>query len=382
MKIPQQTNPYSANKVFWHTDKIDKLRNGELFPPTNIQIDLEAFCPHDCSFCAYRNAGFNATGMKFFNPDWAPDVSTIHTGQPKGKINKYSHIPKEIALKLLDEMKEEGIKAIEITGGGESLAYPYIKEFLQKCIDNEIEVALVTNGQLLTSPIMELLLKCNLKWIRFSIDARYEDTYMNIHKTKKGIFEKLIKTIKLLKDYKEQLNKDFLIGISFVITKDNYQEIVKASIFWKVIGIDNIRFTFTYDINYDSGLSPNEMTVTKDEIEDALRQETENFKVFVMKERPDYYSTPNDDFSFCGYQFFTWAIGYDGKVYPCCIQKYYDGYEIGDLNNESLKEIIYGEKRKQYIEKFNVKACKPCWLRDKNIRIEQAISKPMHENFI
>lgn|SRR3990167_262157 len=382
MKIPEQNNPYNANKVLYHTDKLEKLRNNELFAPTCIQIDLEAFCPHDCGFCAYRNAGFNATGMQFLNPEWADPNLQIQTGKPKGKVTKDSHIPKEIALNLLKQMKQEGIKAIEITGGGESLAYPYIKEFLQSCIDNDIEVALVTNGQLLNKTIMDLLSNCNLKWIRFSMDARNARTYAKVHGSNEATFFKIVDIITQMVFIRENSDSNFIIGISFVITKDNYNEIYDAANFWEAIGVDNIRFTFEYNADYDSGLSEEQMNRVSILLDEAKEKEDDTFKVFAMKERPDYYARENDDFSFCGYQFFTWAIGYNGKVYPCCIQKYYPGFEIGDINSESLHDIIYGEKRKAYIERFNVKACKSCWLRSKNQVIEEALSKPMHENFV
>ena len=99
--------------------------------------------------------------------------------------------------------------------------------------------------------------------------------------------------------------------------------------------------------------------------------------------RLEYYAQPNTDFHFCGYQFFTWAIGYDGLVYPCCIMKYHRGYSLGDLRTQSLQEIIHSDQRKEFIESFDVKNCKPCWLRDKNQFIEYLIAEnPQHVNYV
>lgn len=369
---------YSPWKSIYHQKEIQMLQKGELFPPKNIQIDLEAWCPHDCSFCAYRNAGFNATGMQFYNPEWAPNAKLTQTNQPKGRIvPNISGIPKEVALRLPSQMAKEGIPSIEITGGGESLAYAWIVPFLEELNKYAIEIAIVTNGQLLTERIRRLL--HHLKWIRFSIDAATRETYTKIHGVKGETWDLVLKNIKALMAQKP---KEAVVGISYVITKENLKEISLAAKFWKEFGANNIRYTFLYDIRYDSGMKKEELIQVLSELERARKEEEGNFKVFAMTHRPDYYSNPNDDFNFCGYQFFTWAVGYNAQVYPCCIQKYYKDYAIGDLKKESLHDIIYGEKRQAYIASFNVKQCKPCWLRDKNKFIEYLAKKdPRHVNF-
>lgn len=369
---------YSTWKFAHHKKELGLINEGALFPPKNLQIDLEAWCPHDCSFCAYRNAGFNARGMEFLRPDWAPNAAFNQTGKPKGKIvPNISGVPKEVALNLPAQMAKEGIPSIEITGGGESLAYAWIVPFLEALGESNIQVAIVTNGQLLTERICSAIR--NLKWIRFSMDAATKDTFAKIHGVKPGVWETTLNNIKI---FLAQKPKGAVVGISYVISRENRKEIAQAASFWKQFGVDNIRYTFTYDDHYDSGLNPEELHAARLELAHAKKGETENFRVFTMTQRPDYYATPNIDFRFCGYQFFTWAIGYNAKVYPCCIQKYYNGFELGDLKEQSLHDIIYGERRRQYVNSFNVQKCKPCWLRDKNKFIEYLLEdNPSHINF-
>lgn len=374
----RQENEYSPWKFTRHQTELKRMAQGVLFPPKNIQIDLEAWCPHDCSFCAYRNVGFNESGMQFYHPEWAPDAKTVQTGKPKGRIvPNISGIPKDIALGLPSQMSKEGVPSIEITGGGESLAYAWILPLLEELNKNNIEIAIVTNGQLLTEKIRKSLTR--LKWIRFSMDACTPETYAKVHGVKEEIWDKVLANIRALLMQKP---KDAIVGISFVVGRNNKHEIGEAARFWKEFGANNIRYTFTYDSHYDSGLNAKELMEVRSQLNLAESEEEKPFKVFAMTHRPDYYSTPNSDFAFCGYQFFTWAVGYNAKVYPCCIQKYYNGFELGDLREQSLHDIIYGERRHQYISAFNVQKCKPCWLRDKNKFIEYLLAKnPRHVNF-
>ena len=63
--------------------------------------------------------------------------------------------------------------------------------------------------------------------------------------------------------------------------------------------------------------------------------------------------------------------------------KYHKGFALGDLRNHSLKEIVYSERRQKFIDTFDVRKCKSCWLRDKNQFIEYLLTEnPRHVNYV
>jgi sulfatase maturation enzyme AslB (radical SAM superfamily) len=94
-------------------------------------------------------------------------------------------------------------------------------------------------------------------------------------------------------------------------------------------------------------------------------------------------SVGNKDFQFCGYQMFTFQIGCDSLVYPCCVEKYNKQFAFGDIIEQDLKEIIFGKERKKYIQNFDVNKCLPCWLKHKNKAIEYlCLGDPPHINFV
>ena len=114
--IKKDGNYYSAWKTLNQSEGIDLIKKGELIAPKDLQVDLEAYCPHSCEFCSYRNVNWQDHGMDF--------------EEPEKRVPEQTGLPKEIAMRLPREMFEAGIPSIELTGGGEPMVYPYIKELL------------------------------------------------------------------------------------------------------------------------------------------------------------------------------------------------------------------------------------------------------------
>lgn len=363
---PNYLSPFKASH---HLDAIASLRRGLMVAPKNIQIDLEAFCPHSCEFCTYRNVGWQ---------DYKP--APMQFEEPKRLVEGVTGFPRSLALSIPSQMVEAGIPSIEITGGGESLVYPHIKDFLQECAYHNIEIGLVTNGVAFTSGVREVMRRDKLKWVRFSVDAITPSVYSSVHRTSAGAFSGLLRNIQELIAWRD--DSVTLIGISFVITKHNYIQIAEAATFFKQLGVDSIRYTFTFDPNGDGALDPSQRQAALEALRLAEHETCDTFHVFGVN-RLDVYSRPNNDFSTCGHQHFVWAIGYNGKVYPCCIMKYHEGYEIGDLTKQTLKEVVFSDARREFARNLIVSQCKPCYLRDKNRFIEYLLDNdPAHVNFV
>lgn len=352
---------YSPYKAAHHIETLQDIRNGRPTPPTNIQIDLEAYCPHSCEFCSYRNVGWQEHGMVFVEPK-RPSTSTS--------------IPWEIAQHIPHQMEQAGIPSIEITGGGESLAYPHIEAFLDELEMHGITTAIVTNG-VLFKPELQTHLPRALEWLRFSMDAITPDTYHLVHRTPAPVFNSVLKNI----DHFMQQKGETTVGASFVITPHNRHEVPHAAEFYRDRGFDNIRFTFTYEPTGTGRLEEWERAETLDAIQASkLKFDSGSFHVFGVNRIHDY-SAPNDDFSVCGYQHFVWAIGFDGNVYPCCIMKYHPEFVMGSLHENSLDEIVSSPLRARFAT-LDPHDCKSCWLRDKNKFIESLIVPPAHADFV
>src|SRR4029078_3924703 len=160
-----KANYYSPYKAAHHPQIIQQIRAAQPTVPTNIQVDLEAYCPHSCEFCSYRNVNWQDYGMVFEEPP---------------KPSDDTHMIPSLALDIPRQMEQAGIPSIEITGGGESLAFPLISQFLDECGKYERDIAIVTNG-VLFKPALRQHVK-RLKWIRFSMDAIRPAVYEAVHR--------------------------------------------------------------------------------------------------------------------------------------------------------------------------------------------------------
>lgn len=124
-------------------------------------------------------------------------------------------LSKKVLLKLADFLPRwgennptwiPGVEAVCIAGGGEPLINPAIADFIDRLIQNGIEVGVVTNG-LMIYRYIDALSQCT--WIGVSIDAATRETYNKL----KGLppdndtFDRVIENISILSDYARRQNK-------------------------------------------------------------------------------------------------------------------------------------------------------------------------------
>lgn len=364
---------YSSEKAIFHTDKIKLLQQNKPIIPTELQIDFEAYCNDNCSFCSYRKVdGYNNKMLKLIEGE-------AHTDdRPIGKPSIEGRIPNNILLDLPRQMVEAGIPAIEITGGGEPTLHPMFTKALQLFGEAGLEIALVTNGSTLTDRNIDLIKRYCL-WVRISMDASNQEIHKKIHHTPNEDFEKRIAGIRKLCINKR---KEQVLGISFIITPENVYDITNSTLLYKSLGVDNIRFSWMYDKGGKAGLTDKQIDDVLILIPELQRQyDSEIFKVFSTKGRIQTYTGVND-FDKCHFQQFVLSVGADSKCYPCCIQKYNPDYAYGDLKKNTLKEIVTSMNTHEFMMALKPEQCFPCWLAPKNKAILAAVEEPIHKNFI
>jgi sulfatase maturation enzyme AslB (radical SAM superfamily) len=367
---------YGVSKAIYHTDKIKGLQEGKMIVPLGIQLDLEAYCNDNCEFCSYRKEDAH-NNMMLELIDAQPGKK-YHENKPIGKPSAKSRLPLEMAETLPRQIKAAGIKSCELTGGGEPTLWPAFDTMYENLGLNGIDIGLVTNGSKISDKRAELIRKYGT-WCRVSMDAATQDTHKKLHRTANEDFARRIENIKKLTTDKPD---SLTVGISFIINQDNFHEIEAASKLYSELGVDHLRFSWMFDKNGDSGLTKEQREKCKQQITDCqTKYDTDIFKVFTEPGRVDLYGMPND-FDRCYYQHFIFCAGADAKLYPCCIQKYFPGYDFADLTKRTLKEIIEDINTKEFMENLDPRKCENCWLRNRNNSMAQAIQKPKHHNFI
>ena len=100
------SNPYSNLKIVWHPEKLDALRRGIVTAPINVLVQPTNRCDHRCFYCSYMD---HALGLRT-------------------AVNARDEISWEIFKKVLADIAVMKVKSVILSGGGEPLLYPKIKE--------------------------------------------------------------------------------------------------------------------------------------------------------------------------------------------------------------------------------------------------------------
>lgn len=125
-------------KLLCHPDRLDAWKSGWYYPIT-LQLAPTDHCNLKCSFCSVKNRD--------------------------GDVLKLDRIEKAVL-----DLKEMGLKAVEITGGGEPTLYSKINELIEFLWRIGLDIGLITNGIALDKnlPPTSLL---RLQWIRISLNS-------------------------------------------------------------------------------------------------------------------------------------------------------------------------------------------------------------------
>jgi|GEM_PF-1108701 radical SAM additional 4Fe4S-binding domain len=178
----------------------------------NIAIEILEMCNLRCRYC-YVAAGIMGNNIMKLE-DYMKIIENIISIK-----NKYNRI------------------GITFTGGEPTL-HPDLIDMVRKAKDIGIDrIALVTNGTLMNKRFLDNLIDAGLEWIAVSIDSYLAED--NDYLRGKGVYEKVIETLKILSQY-ENIYKSLSVTLtSKNISKDNAEGLVKLG---KKYNVDAIVF--------------------------------------------------------------------------------------------------------------------------------------------
>ena len=360
---------YSNDKMVWHYARDGKLPD----VPKQVELILSDLCNQDCHFCAFRLSNYT-------NSDFAKGVKLAKFGTN----NPVRMIPHERALSLVDEIARAGVDAIQFTGGGEPTVHPHHEEVFERALKSGLKCALVSNGLKWSDNLMYHILP-QFAWVRVSIDAGKEESYSKIRSTNPANFEKVLRCVKKLSAEIKRQNTPCVLGIGFVVTPENWQEIVKGVAVAKRTGAAYIRLSAFFSPD-DADPFEDFWKQAKELIVIAKKEyEDDTFKVHdLFGDRLQDLIDGRPDFKTCSYQFYTHFVGGDMKGYRCCVTSYSNhGFIDGaDYSKVAFDEYWKSDKRKQDMEKFRAWSCLRCQFSDKNRRMQYMLdTNPVHREF-
>lgn len=350
--------PYSNLKIFHHDETLNKLKSGERCNPIYIRIKPTNVCNHNCYYCHYKNPYLE---LDEYNPS--------------------DYIPHDKMMEIIDDMGIMGVKAVTFSGGGEPLVYPYIEEAMERVLEKNIDLSIITNGSMLTGKKAELLAAA--KWVRISIDSIDRKNYAKI----RGISESAMDILqKNIKEFAKIKNDNCELGVNFVIGKENYKEIEAVARMMKDLGVNHVKFAALFSNEtekYHEDIKE-EVIKTLNKLSDELN--SDKFKIIDLYSGDfDNYEVFKRTYSRCPIKEFVCVIAANSKVYYCHDKAYLSSGCVCDLNDSSLMNEWLSEKVSQKFKAFDAKKiCKQhCVYDSRNELINSWLDMNMnHVNFI
>lgn len=328
---------FSPVKIFSHMERMYKWYKGENIYPITVELGPAgpANCNNKCNFCMHRNY-YDAKAIMDF----------------------------ELYKRIVDELKELDIKGIIFSSSGEPLTNPEIIDFITYTKENDIDVALVTNGTALKKDKLIKSIIKNATWIRISLDAGTVETRAKIHGVSLKDFDNVIDSLHMLALEKRRINSSCNIGAQIVVTEENWAEVYNAAGIVKSTGIDYFQIKpVVYHPKDEKSQLSRMFWNTAMILIGATKEiyEDNNFNVFVKYDQFNAIMTPDYEksaYSKCRANFFP-IIEATGKVYHCSQTRGLPEFELGDLRTQSFKEIWESKRRKNIIENIDVSKCQP-----------------------
>lgn len=162
-----------------------------------------------------------------FNPTNKCNLACLPcVSRGKPTYDSQVELTKEEYVRLVAEAAELGVERFDICGGGEPFYVPDLIQVLEEIKNHRLKGSISTNGTMITEPTARRLVEIGWDELRFSIngyDANSDDYLRGVV----GTFDRSIRTIKMIVNFKKELNKEKPnIIITPIITALNYNKIV------------------------------------------------------------------------------------------------------------------------------------------------------------
>ncbi len=336
---------YGSKKILWHHDKMDAFRDNKITSPIYVRVKPTNRCNHHCYYCAYDSEN--------------PNIQ---------KFGRKDEIPYSKLMKIIDDFRDMGVKAVTYSGGGEPLVYPNIEDILERTLRYKIDLSMITNGQKLNGRRAELLKSA--KWIRVSLDSCNSKIFAETRRVPESFFYQLTNN---LEEFTKSKPASCVLGINFVVQEKNFLEVYNSIKLFRNLGVENIKISPRH---IPEG-SEKDHEPLKEKVIEQINKAKEEIKGIEIND--DYengikLSIANERrYSRCYIMQTIPAIGADQNVY-FCHDKAWIGKEngvLGSIKKQSFKQLWFSRETAEKFVNFNpIQECKHhCTNDTKNLEI-------------
>ncbi len=273
-------------------------------------------------------------------------------------INKVTHMNIDMFRGILDEVVENSVKKIVISGG-EPFMHPQINDFLELTFSKKLLPIIITNATIVTRENMEVIRKqpCIIQLTFDDYNEENHDLYRG-----KDTFYKNICLIQQLKKDPEFIGK---IHIRVHLRKSTINRAHQMIQYFNNLPIDILSFATIKDMG----------RANQKDFKDIDTTAIINMSKHIERHITEYIRKPIMGGVVCGLQercpyvlkegiTFSPRIASNGSVYPCqlCVD---DLFLLGNMQYQSLIDIAYGLKMSNFLglvqeRIYKLENCKSC----------------------
>lgn len=307
-KIKKEINKLCKNEILTR-EKSSPIITGDKdhFYPTHVMIELTDYCNLNCMHC-YKN------------------------GASKTPV----FIEKNKIINAINELVSHGTLILEFTGG-ECTYHPNFFEIIDYCgrIKELKIIAIITNGTNLSEDLIKKLQPHNKKIVfSISLDSYEKELHDNFRGTN-GAFDRVIKSLNLLKKYK------FVVRASMSVFNKNLYHIEKTL----KCAIANGARSFCWNPIMNLGNAKEncicyDFKTSKEAKKYMLyqRQLIRKYKKYIQTASKEQIRYLISEKSNCGLGTKSWVISPTGNVRPCILMP--ENYlKIGNIFYQQIEEI-------------------------------------------
>ena len=264
--------------------------------------------------------------------------------------------------------------------GGEPLIYPQIVETAARLAQGGVKIATLTNGAYLEGKVAEAFARHGT-WVRISMDYWDAASCAKSRGVKLTEFERIIGNIRSF----IATGTKCVLGISFVVSKDNAERISEICTMFKELGVNHLKLSpcivSTSGAENNAYHQPIRESVNE-QIAEAAKRLGENFIVDDYHPAEEVWDKP---YNTCPFLQFLTVIGADCNVYTCQDKAYTESGLLGSNKNRRFKEFWFSEENRARVYSLDPSCvCRHhCVADNKNLLIHKFLKRNVeHAPFV
>jgi MoaA/NifB/PqqE/SkfB family radical SAM enzyme len=287
-------------------------------------------------------------------------------------MHEQDSIPTEKMLALAHEFVEMGVKAVTFSGGGEPLLYKPLPEVIDILAAGGIRVAALSNGANLKGRMADAFAQHGT-WIRISLDAWDDDSYVKSRGARPHEFSRLLDNIRAF----TQRDTQCVLGVSFIVTDENHRHIAEVCHQLKGCGVNHIKLSGAVVSNDVKGNNTYHQSIKEEVVRQiALAQHFVDENFALLNHYHDLEERFEKHYHSCPFLQFLTVIGADQNVYTCQDKAYTKSGRMGSISDRSFKDFWFSQENQSFLNTFNphLQCHHHCVSHSKNLAIHEYLS--------